>query len=86
MNLVNQVTKYLKDEQAQNTYSTAMILSEGKILFQKDDKIDNLILKAKKIIKQKKPLNKFQIESAKYLLDDLRKTWKMQAPIKMVLL
>ncbi len=73
-NPVKQIRHYFKKEIGSKSPYTAHMLANSKILYQKDQEIYNLVREAKKILqKPQKRMNKFEVENARYMIDDLEK-------------
>ncbi len=71
INPIKQVEYYLKNEKKKET---AHMFSNSVILYEKGNHLRNLIKKAKKILSTpQKAMLSFQIENAKYQIDDLEK-------------
>jgi len=73
INPIKQVKNYLKQEAKIGKYSTAHILADSIILHQKDKSIDDLVELAKRILKNKRKMTNYDIELAKYTMDNLKK-------------
>ncbi len=69
MNPPQQIRKYFELEM--NSPHTANMLATGKLVFQKDEAVQQLIIEAKEILQQgPSEIKVFEIELAKYFLDD----------------
>lgn len=74
MNPINQVRYYFKTETGSKAPCTAHMFANSKILYQKDNRIDQLIKEAKILLKKKMPsMKKMDLEFARYSLDDTQK-------------
>lgn len=72
INPVEQIRYYFKSEFWTN--HTAHMFANSKILYKKNDEINQIIKEAKIIIKKRLPkINKSQLELSKYNIDDLQK-------------
>jgi predicted nucleotidyltransferase len=74
-NPVKQIRHYFKKEiKGETSPSTAHMFANSVILYNKDPEINTLIKEAKKILKKpNKNMTRFEIEHARYFIDDLGK-------------
>ena len=74
MNPIEQVKEYFKTEVGDKAPTTAHMLANSVVLYEKGPYLRELIEEAKSIINRKRPkMSKFKIETEKYSLDDLEK-------------
>jgi hypothetical protein len=73
-NPVNQIKHYLKTENGAKAPCTAHMFVNSRVLYKKGNELDKLIKESKKILEIKpKPINKTDIEIARYFIDDIEK-------------
>lgn len=74
INPISQVKNYFKTEVGEKAPSTAHMFANSMVLYKKGDALDDLIKEAKQIIAKPAPkMKKFDIEFAKYSIDDMTK-------------
>jgi len=73
INPVNQIKHYFTEEQKNKSFATARMFANSVILHQKNKTINYLIKEAKNIVNKKNTINNFEIELAKYYIDDIKK-------------
>lgn len=73
LNPIKQIEHYLKESQDSSHASTVNILLNSKVIYNNDGKVDNLINRAKDILKVNQKISTNQMKICKYTLDDLKK-------------